>query len=147
MTRINKDTSIGQEFSGRPKRMSWERLWTFSGGPFTAQGWPKKNLHTDTEFARNLGLPTVGVSATQYLGHLTELMIDLFGERWLRHGKMRDVKFIKLVADGDVLTSKVKVLSKEKEGSGMTYHLSICIENQNEENVLIGSATGAVPVV
>ena len=146
MALISKDTLIGHESAGRPKRMSWERLWTFSGGPFTPQGWPKKNLHTDTEFSKNLGLPTVGVSATQYLGHLTELMIDLFGEEWLKHGRMSRVKFVKLVADGDVLTSKSKVVSKEREGSKIRYLLKISVENQREEEVLIGSASGEVSV-
>jgi len=144
---INKDTPIGGEFAGKPKKMSWERLWTFSGGPFTAEGWPKKNLHTDTAFAKNLGLPTVGVSATQYLGHLTELMLDLFGEEWLRHGKMRDVKFVKLVADADVLTSKAKVISKEKVGSEMKVNLRLSVENQRGDEVLIGLATGFVAIV
>jgi acyl dehydratase len=120
-------------------------LWTFSGGPFTAEGWPKKNLHTDTSFAKNLGLPTVGVSATQYLGHLIELMLDLFGESWLKHGKMWDVKFVKLVADGDILTSKSKVVSKEKEGSKIKVLLNISVENQKGEKVLIGSASGFLP--
>jgi acyl dehydratase len=142
MARINKETPIGQEFFGQPKKMSWERLWTFSGGPFIPQGWPKKNLHTDTEFARNLGLPTVGVSATQYLGHLTELMIDLFGEAWLKHGKMSKVKFVKLVADGDTLTSKARVVSKEREGSKIRYSLTISVENQRGEEVLVGAASG-----
>jgi acyl dehydratase len=146
MARITKDTPVGCEFAGKPKKMSWERLWTFSGGPFAAEGWPKKNLHTDTAFAKNLGLPTVGASATQYLGHLSELMLDLFGEQWLRKGKMWELKFVRLVADGDVLTSKAKVLSKERKGLEMIYHLSICVENQNGENVLIGSAAGAAPV-
>ena len=146
MARITKDTPVGCKFAGKPKKMSWERLWTFSGGPFAAEGWPKKNLHTDTAFAKNLGLPTVGTSATQYLGHVSELMLELFGERWLRHGKMRNVKFVKLVADGDVLTSKARVLSKERKGSELIYHLSICVENQHGENVLTGSAAGPAPV-
>ena len=85
MARIQKDTPIGCEFAGKLKKMSWERLWAFSGGSFNQAGWPKKNIHTDTEFAKSMGLPTVGASATQYLGHITELMIDLFGEEWLNH--------------------------------------------------------------
>ncbi|HBE44894.1 MAG TPA: hypothetical protein DDW17_05420 [Deltaproteobacteria bacterium] len=142
MVRITKDTEIGQEFAGKPKKMIWERVWTFSGGVFTSQGWPKKNLHTDIEFAQNLGLPTVGVSATQYLGHMAELMIDLFGEAWLNHGRMSNVKFIKLVVDGDMLVSKAKVVGKEQEGSTVKYVLDIYVENQNHDKVLVGTATG-----
>lgn len=143
---IKKNTPIGSEFVGKPKKMSWERLWTFSGGPFTAEGWPKKNLHTDTAFAKNLGLQTVGASATQYLGHLSELMLDLFGEEWLSHGKVSEVKFVKLVADADVLTSKAKVISKEKDGSEMKFNLHLSVENQGGDEVLIGLAIGFVPI-
>lgn len=144
--RITKETPIGEDFNGKPKKMSWERIWTFSGGAFTAEGWPRKNLHTDTDFAQNLGLPTVGVSATQYLGHLAELMLDLFGEEWLRSGKMIDVKFIKLVSDGDTLTSRARVIEKVEEFSGTRYSLEICCENQRGEKVLIGSAIGISPL-
>ncbi len=144
MALINKHTEIGREFAGKPKKISWERLWAFSGGAFAGQGWPKKNLHTDTEFAKGLGLPTVGASATQYLGHLTELMIDLFGEAWLTHGKIYQTKFIKLVADGDVLTVKAKVAAREKEGPRIKYSLEIHTDNQRGEKVLVGMATGFV---
>ena len=144
MVRITKDTPIGQEFAGKSKKMIWERVWTFSGGVFTSQGWPKKNLHTDPEFARSLALPTVGVSATQYLGHMVELMLDLFGDAWLSHGKMIDVKFIKLVVDGDTLVSKAKVVGKEQEGSTVKYMLDLYVENQDHEKVLVGKATGFV---
>lgn len=144
MARITKDTQIGQEFVGKPKKILWERIWTFSGGVFTSQGWPKKNLHTDKEFAQSLALPTMGVSATQYLGHMAELMIDLFGEAWLRHGEMSDVKFIKLVVNGDTLISKVKVVGKEQEGAKVKYLLEIYVENQSNDKVLVGTATGIV---
>jgi len=144
MARIMKDTPIGQEFAGKPKKMMWERIWTFSGGVFTSQEWPKKNLHTDIQFAQSLGLPTVGVSATQYLGHMAELLIDLFGETWLSHGKMSDVKFVKLVANGDTLISKAKVVGKEQGGSTVKYVLEIYVENQGHDKVLVGTATGIV---
>lgn len=144
MALLTKEQVAGAEFSGRPKRMAWERLWAFSGGPFAAQGWPKKNLHTDPEVARSVGLPTVGASATQYLGHLVELMLDLFGEDWLKGGRIGQLKFIKLVADGDILTTRARVLAREQEGEAVRYTLDVWCENQRGERVLIGQATGVV---
>lgn len=144
MPLLNNETQIGKEFYGKRKKMSWERIWTFSGGPFSNMGWPKKNLHTDIEFARNLGLPTVAVSATQYLGHITELMIDLFGEEWLKHGKISNVKFIKMVPEGDTLISKAKVIAKEKNSSKIRFHLNIAVENQYGEKVMVGEANGCI---
>jgi acyl dehydratase len=141
---ITKDTLVGQEFSGKPKKLTWERIWAFSGGPFNTPGWPKKNIHTDLGFANSMGLQTVFVSATQYLGHLAELMIDLFGEGWLRGGKTSNAKFIKPVTQGDTIQTKAKVHSKEEKGSVIEYTLDVWCENQNGDKVLVGAATGIV---
>ncbi|MDN5347802.1 MAG: hypothetical protein PWP65_1366 [Clostridia bacterium] len=143
MTIITKETPVGQEFSGKPKKITWERLWTFSGGPFAASGWPKKNIHTDIDFAKNAGLPTACASGTQYQGYVIQLLIDLFGEEWLKNGKM-NVKFIKLVPEGDTLIAKAKVQSKEEDGSAVKYTLDIWCENQNGDKVLVGTASGLV---
>jgi len=88
MSVIAKEATVGQEFSGKPKSVAWERLWTFSGGPFSSSGWPRKNIHTDPEFAMECGLSSVAVSATQFQGYMAELMIQLFGKPWLSHGEM-----------------------------------------------------------
>jgi acyl dehydratase len=77
---------------------------------------------------------------------MVELMLDLFGEGWLWHGKMSNVKFPRLVANGDVITSKAKVVKKERSGSTIKYILEIYVENQNGDKVLVGSATGSVLV-
>jgi acyl dehydratase len=141
---INKDTSLGEEFVGKPKKLTWERIWAFSGGPFGTPGWPKKNIHTDLDSARRMGLSTVYVSATQYLGHLAELMIDLFGEGWLRGGRVTGVKFIKPVAEGDTLQTKATVRSKEQSGSRVEFTMGVWCENQNGDKVLVGSALGVL---
>lgn len=141
---IFQDTLVGQEFAGKQKKLTWERIWAFSGGPFNTPGWPKKNIHTDLEFAHSMGLSTVYVSATQYLGHFAELMIDLFGEGWLTSGKTIKSKFIKTVTEGDTIQIKAKVHSKKEKGSVVEYTLDVWCENQNGDKVLVGSASGIV---
>lgn len=141
---ITERTSVGQEFSGKPKRQAWERIAAFSGGSFDTPSWPKKNIHTDLEFARSMGLSTVYVSATQYLGYLTELMVDLFGEGWLSGGKTHELKFIKPVAEGDTIWAKARVQSRAEDESVVSYTLDVWCENQNGDSVLVGTATGAV---
>ena len=141
MVIVTKDTKEGQQFSGRPRRLSWERIWTFSGGPFSKAGWPKSNVHTDLEFAKESGLPSVAASGTQYQGYVVQLMIDLFGVEWLSHGTM-DVKFIGIVDAGDILVSKAVVKSKEGEDSAAKFTMEVWVENQRGEKVLVGSATG-----
>jgi acyl dehydratase len=135
--------AVGQEFSGKPKRQSWERIAAFSGGSFDTPGWPKKNIHTDLGFAREMGLSTVYVSGTQYLGHLTELMIDLFGEGWLRGGRTHDLKFIKAVAEGDTIRIKARIQAREEAESAVKYTMNIWGENQDGDKVMVGTASFA----
>jgi acyl dehydratase len=144
MTLITAETPPGQEFSGNSKKLVIERIWAFSGGPFRASGWPSPNIHTDIEFAKNTGLSTVYVSATQYLGHLTEHLVDLFGEIWLSTGKTRDLKFIKPVTEGDILRARSRVRATTKQGTTTTFVLDVWCENQRNEEVLVGEAIGFV---
>mgnify|MGYP001044243905 CR=1 FL=1 len=140
MAIITKDTKEGYEACGKPKVLAEERVWAFSGGAFRDPQWPRKNIHTDLEFAKNCGSPTRAVSATQYMGHLAELMIGLFGEKWFKQGKM-SLKFIAIVDVGDRLFSKAIVRSKEKEGGGIRFNLEVWCENQHGNKVAVGSAS------
>ncbi len=140
---VTRETAVGSEFAGRPRVVSWERLWTFSGGSFTADGWPKKNIHTDLETAKMLGLYTVSASATQYLGYAVSLLIDLFGDQWLSRGSVT-AKFIALVTVNDVIQAKARVLEVRDGDDGQEFRLDIWCENQDEAKVLVGRAVGTV---
>jgi len=137
---INNNVKPGTQFSGKPKPMDEARVFAFSGGKFNAPNWPAKNIHTNLDFAKSVGLPTRAISATQYEGHLTDLMIDLFGLNWFKHGKM-EAKFIALVDVDDIVTSKGTVLSNEKEGNGDRITLDTWCENQRGEKVLVGKSS------
>lgn len=140
---VTKDTPVGAEFAGKKRIISWPRLWAFSGGPFALEGWPRKNLHTDLETAKRLGLYTVAASGTQYQGYVVSLLVDLFGEEWLSHGTMT-AKFIAVVDVNDTLQPKVKVTAKEPQGDCTKIYLDIWCENQKGAKVLVGAATGLV---
>ena len=140
MAIITEDTKEGYEAFGKPKTLAEARVWAFSGGRFNVPGWPAKNIHTDLEFAKNCGVQTRAASATQYMGHLAELMIDLFGEKWFKHGKM-ELKFIAIVDVDDRLLSKAIVRSKEKESGGIRFNLDVWAENQHGNKVAVGTAS------
>jgi len=143
MSLITKRTKEGKVFVGESKKVSWERLWSFSGGPFSSSGWPRKNIHTDLEFARSCGLPTIAASATQFQGYVIQLMMEIFGIAWLSHGTM-DVKFIKLVDAGDILTTRAEVKGRELHNGVTQFTLEVSCDNQRGEKVLVGSATGMI---
>ena len=143
MRKLTRNTKIGNEFTGKRKTISEARVFAFSGGRLNAPGWPAKNIHTDLEFAKSCGLQTRSVSATQYMGYLTELMVDLFGETWLSHGRM-ELKFIAIVDVEDSLLTKAIVTSKELEGSGTRFILDMWCENQHGNKVAVGTAMGRI---
>lgn len=143
MATVTRDTQEGQEFSGRLKRVTEERVYAFSGGFPKGPGWPQKNIHTDVECARRCGLPARNASGSMFESYLTELMIDLFDESWLNHGKMQ-VVFIRMVAIGDTLLSRAIVQSKREEPLGLRFVLEVWCENQHGDKVVVGTATGLV---
>lgn len=143
MRKLTPEAKVGAEYTGKTKTISETRVFAFSGGRFDAPGWPAKNIHTDLEFAKSCGLQTRSVSATQYLGYLTELMIDLFGETWLSHGRM-ELKFIAIVDVEDSLLTKAVVISKALEGSGTRFVLEMWCENQHGNKVAVGTAVGLI---
>ena len=140
MNQITKSTKIGTQYSSKPKVMAEARVFAFSGGKFNSAGFPAQNIHTSLEFAKTVGLPTRAISATQYEGHLTSLLIDIFGDTWLTHGVM-EAKFIALVDVGDVVTSKAVVTAAVKEGKDVRFSLDIWCENQHGTKVLAGTAS------
>ena len=137
-------TAVGSEFAGKPRTVAWERLWAFSGGPFAAEGWPKKNIHTDLKTANELGVYAVSASATQYLGYAVSLLLDLFGDAWLSTGSLA-VKFVAVVTVDDVLQAKARVVEVQVEDAGRRrVQLDVWCENQKGAKVLVGSATGVL---
>lgn len=141
MAIITKDTKKGQEFSGKLKVLSDERAWAFSGGRFAATGWPSKNIHTDLEYSKGRGMPSRAVSATQLMGYMTELMIDMFGVEWLRTGKL-NMKFFAQVDVGSKLRARAVVSSSQAEGSKSKFELDVWVEDSNGNKVATGTAAG-----
>ena len=134
MTIAMRDATEGHTVAGRPRSVTLERMRGFSG-------WPTKNIHTDEEVARASGLPGPIASGTMYEAYLVELMIDLFGEEWLKHGKM-ELAFTRIVEPDDTITAKGTVQSREPTDAGRRVTLDVWCENQRGEPVAIGTASG-----
>lgn len=143
MTIITREMQKGYKVSGHLKTITEERVCAFSGGFHQAPDYPKKNIHTDLEFAKSCGLPSRAASGAMFEGYLAELMIDLFGENWLTGGKM-SLTFIAIVDIGDALLSRAIVQSKQVEGLGVRFALSVWCENQRGDKVVVGTAAGLV---
>lgn len=141
--RLTAAPEVGREFTGRTRTVSWERLWAFSGGPFSAEGWPRKNIHTDLGAANAAGVTRVAASGTQYQGYLVGLLLDLFGEGWLAGGTLA-FRLLAVVGVGDRITPRARVTGVTTQDGGWRVELEVWCENQDGERVLAGTAAALV---
>ncbi len=139
---IERSVAPGAEFQGKEKHITAARLLTFSGGPITEGGWPRKNIHTDTDFAKSTGLPSRCASGTQFQGQMVEFFVDLFGEDWFASGTM-NVKFVDLVLEDQTVTAHAKVTNRVVDPKGGTrIEFDIWSERNDGRKVMTGTATG-----
>ncbi len=137
MSLMTAVTPVGAAFSGKPRRVTWERTWAYGGGPFAQQGWPAQNIHTDAQYARSVGLAEPNVAGTQTQGYIVQLLIELFGEQWLSHGKLYDLKFIRPIPIGATIQVHAQVLSRESDEAAIKYTLAVrCLIHNSEETVI-----------
>ena len=134
---------IGHVFAGRPRKLTWARALALSGGPFGTPGWPEKNLHTDIAAAREAGLSEVVVSGTQWLGYLVGLMVELFGVEWFGSGEL-DIKIPRSVKIDETIQPKARLETREDDGARTRVTLSVWCENQDGQQVLVGTAACAL---
>lgn len=111
--------------------VSHERLCSFSGGDKSKEGFSRKTIHTDFEFAKECGLSTCIASGAMMLGCIIELFIENYGAIWLEKFTIR-VKFIKMVKVDDAITPYIKIVNDGYE---------IWCRNQDGEAVVVGTAS------
>ena len=135
-----RDFPEGHAFSHPGKDVKFERVLMFCGGPLdNMPNWPEINIHTDRDYARSVGLPDVNASGTQFEGMLAAMLLDVFGDHWYQSGVF-NVKFIKMVFVGDIITPKAKVLARHVDNGQTRYELEVWTENQNGEKTIVGTA-------
>ena len=130
------DLKEGRQLAGNHKSVTLKRMRGFSG-------WPSRNIHTDEAFAKACGLPGPIASATMYEAYLVELMLNIFGEDWIRHGRL-ELAFVKMVHPSDTLAAKAIAREVGTAEAGRRVSLEVWCENQRGERVAVGSASGRV---
>lgn len=134
---------LGHIFEGKTRKLTWARALALSGGSFGTPGWPDKNLHTDIKAANDAGLSEVVVSGTQWEGYLVGLMAELFGMAWF-HGGELDIKIPRSVKIDETIQPKARLEGREPHGNSVRIRLSVWCENQDGQQVLVGTASCAL---
>jgi len=124
----------GYELPPTVRDITLEKLRTYDS-------WPEvKNIHNDDEVAQRAGLPKAVCRGTMFLSYVSEMLCDVFGEYWLRGGRL-SASFLVPVYHGDTVTARVKVAQKTREDSGTLFNLEVNVENQRGEKAATGTAT------
>ena len=97
-------------------------------------------IHTN-DYAKKYGMKGALVGGSTLLSYILEMLVDFFGQNWLTQGKIK-VSFIGGGAiNGDVVTAHGKIKQKEKQENGTLVTMDVWLENQKNENIVVGEAS------
>ena len=142
---LSQDTPIGTEFSGEPRRLTQKSLNSLLAQAFGSRLPANVAIHTNRRFAMSLGFAAPAVPSAITGAYLTGLMIDLFGEGWLSHGRM-NLKFISSVKPGDTILPRARLRERQPTVSAVDMGLDVWCENQHRQTVITGQASGSIPL-
>lgn len=105
----------------------------------------EKTIHTDYEAAAKEGLPAP-VAIGPQVAALTFRQLRLcFGMGWIVGGR-HDLTFRKPVFVTDFCVARGVVTKTEQEGEKLRVHCDVWVENQKKDKVIVGTASGLVPL-
>ncbi len=130
----------GLEFTGHLRQLTMARMLAFSGGALGSAEWPRKNLHTDAAKAADAGLPAPIASGIQCEGDIIRLLIELFGERWFRYGKL-SVTHLRPVFAGTWVQARARVGTRKPGEAGDILELEVWCETPEKVSLTVGKAS------
>ena len=136
--------AIGAELKPLVKHVTQEKINMFEACGLRGEG--TSNFHTDPDAAmRTIGLATPIASGRVQLSFVAEALRKFFGtDVFDRSGKM-DLRFVKPVVHGDVVTVSGQVASIEDSGHGSSVTVEVRCENQKGERTSMGTAVALIP--
>ena len=99
------------------------------------------SIHTDPEWAQKKGFKRPLAQAMMSTAYVSELMVNFLGEGFVQGGKM-SMSFTKPVLEGDTLTVRGIVKSREREGDRTRVTVEVKCENQDGVMTAVGTASG-----
>lgn len=132
---LDASVAIGKKLPTVSKKF---RLENFKRGD-------EKTIHTDYEAAAREGLSAPVAIGPQVAALIFRQMRLCFGEGWIVGGKY-DVTFRKPVFVTDFCVARGVVSKTEAEGDRLRVHCDVWVENQKGDKVIVGAASGLVPL-
>jgi acyl dehydratase len=128
-------TATGTELTSATKHVDQRRCWMFSG--------PGRNYHTDREQAQKLGFPNIVVQGMMTTCFAAQVMLDRFGQGFLRGGKM-SLKLTNVVWVDETLTAHGRERERTPEGTRTRVHCDLWVDKADGTRVLLGDASAVV---
>ncbi len=135
MTVIATKLAIGDDLPTVSKKF---RLEDFKRGD-------ERTIHTDYEAAAKEGLPAPVAIGPQVAALIFRQLRLCFGTGWVIGGR-HDLTFRKPVFVTDFCVARGTVTKTENEGDKVRVHCDVWVENQKKDKVIVGTASGLVPV-
>ncbi|MGA3085657.1 MAG: MaoC family dehydratase [Thermodesulfobacteriota bacterium] len=97
-------------------------------------------IHTE-DYAQKHGMRGALVAGSTLLSYMLEMLYNIFGEKWLSHGKI-NISFIGGGAlNGDQITVHGKTKSIDPQEAGNWVTLDVWMENQKGAKIMVGQAS------
>jgi acyl dehydratase len=125
---------VGEELPSFEKHIVQRQIDCFSGVR-------PNSIHTDAEWAKKKGFRAPLAQAMMSTAYVSQLMTAFLGEGFVRGGRM-SVAFTKPVVEGDTLTVRGVVKSREAEGDATRVTVEVRCENQDGVMTMVGTASG-----
>ncbi len=129
-----EELSIGEELTPLIKKMTQEKINKYVS---TAEDY--NPIHVDIEFAKKTPFKGTIAPGYQYMAYISELMARDFGRGWYLGGKL-ELRLVKIVRPGDLLTTRAKVVDKKEEEGEKIVVCEVRVANQDNEDVIVGTA-------
>jgi len=109
---------------------------------YGAAAYDANPIHTDDDFARAAGYPSVFAQGMLSMGFLGRFLVEHCGVGNLRHFRVR---FSKITWPGEVITCRAVVTKKYEQGGEKVVECAIHTENQEGERKVEGTAVFVLP--
>ena len=142
MTQATKDLQVGYKLPAPVFELTRDNIAAFHLNLSDVEHGKAKlppNIHTDSEFARSVGLPDVIADGSQTTSEIARYLTEFFGDGYLRGGTLF-TKYIKPVFPGNRLDIDLEIVDKVEEGEGVRYEMNLHCTNQDEQVVIVGHA-------
>ncbi len=142
MGRIERNYEPGGTVPPLVKQLSQEAINLFEG----SGGETGPSQFTDEHSARE----TLGTSGTVASGRMSltfaiEMLRRYFGAGVFNHTGMVDLRFLRPVRPGDILTFSGTISDVSREANGSKVTVDIKAENQNGDTTSVGKGSAVVP--